>query len=108
MSVVVTLPDRFACWVAMTTSLIFSNSPAVSRIVIRSQRTLGVSGTVAGRVGGFAVAMVATGGGRDAVAGVEAGMGAAAMDAVCCRVRALIRSLDSVGFIVINYECLNV
>jgi hypothetical protein len=35
-------------------------------------------------------------------------MGAAAMDAVCCRVRALIRSLDSVGFIVINYECLNV
>ena len=77
MSVVVTLPQRLACWVAITTSLIFSNSPAVSRMVIRSQLTFGLSGTVAGRAVGFAVAMAVSGGGRDAVAGVGAGMGTA-------------------------------
>src|ERR1035438_8851552 len=107
MSVVVTRPDRFACWVAITTSLIFSNSPAVSRMVIRSQLTLGVSGTAAGCGSGCAMATAATGGGRDAVAGVGAGMGAA-MVAVCCRMRAFILSLESVGFIVINCESLTV
>src|ERR1035441_9296849 len=103
MSVVVTLPQRFACWVAITTSLIFSNSPAVSRMVIRSQLTLGFSGTAAGRAAGLAVATAATGGGREAVVGVGA-----AIVAVCCRMRAFILSLESVGFMVINYESLNV
>jgi len=106
-SVVVIFAVRFACWVAITTSLIFANSPAVSRMVIRSQLTLGFSGKAAGCAGRIAVAVTATGGGRDAVAGVGAGM-AADMDAVCCRMRAFIRSLESVGFIVINYERLNV
>jgi hypothetical protein len=53
------------------------------------------------------MATAATGGGRDAVAGVGAGMGAA-MVAVCCRMRAFILSLESVGLIVINCESLTV
>jgi hypothetical protein len=99
MSVVVTLPQRLACWVAMITSLIFSNSPAVSRMVIRSQLALGLSGTPVVRAGGASVVVAATGGGIVAVAVAGAGIAATAL-AACLRMRALSLSLDSVGFIV--------
>jgi hypothetical protein len=99
-SVVVTLLERLACWVAITTSLIFSTSPAVSRMVTRFQLTLGLSCMAAAGAGGPAMIVAATGGGSVAVAaGVGAGITAMEL-AVCLRMRALSLSLESVGFIV--------